>query len=378
MFRYFLILLFAVTISVSFAISEYVGMFLSIQPSSINRALGENTGVVNIWSSSPLVSYANPALPALHKGLSYGLTHEHYLEGYGMGNILYDVGIMTLSGSGIGLTLPAPNYSSDVGFNLSYPPMMYRTDNRYGYDSFDHTQIYGISLNACELLRNRLPEQSLLRDMDIAIGLNKLYIEEHRPAVTENGFYGAYNKAVLHNLGFITRYGNKLGKGMDFDIAVGVSLLNFDKAKMRFYPDQPMYPIYRYYNYGAAVSASLPNDGQLTGYPLSGWIPVHNLASGRLLFSYLDRLNWEEPIPSCGAEIGLLDVLFLRVGYRKDASGDFEGITYGFGGRLSFRDIITYNFNYSAMDGGDLVDYIKSSDHNVSFNIVEISKLLNR
>jgi hypothetical protein len=97
--KYIFTVAFLIVVCACFAVSEYSAVFLGFEPSNINRAWGYGpSGVVDIWHNDPSASYLNPALAAMHEGISYSWTHESWL-GYDM---FYDTGIVNIGYKGFG------------------------------------------------------------------------------------------------------------------------------------------------------------------------------------------------------------------------------------------------------------------------------------
>lgn len=57
-------------------ISEFACIFTLINPSTIDVAFGNDSGTANIWNTSPLSVWSNPAKLGYHKNFAFGYSND--------------------------------------------------------------------------------------------------------------------------------------------------------------------------------------------------------------------------------------------------------------------------------------------------------------
>jgi hypothetical protein len=373
-------ILFILLIGSAFAVGEYGCVFLSIEPSNINRAMGDGVGVVNIWHDSPLTSYSNPAIAAFREGVSYGVINDNWLEGSEIDDMYYNCGVMNIAYQGIGLTLPAANRKHDSGIMMDYGTQ-YQYDDMGdiigSFNSFDEAPYYGLAVNPLVFLHSLNSGFPVLRYLDLALGVNKVKI---------NSFLGTEQdasgdvvnrtaKSTSTNLGVIAKVNHITEYNILLEGVLGLSAFNILKDDITYIRNDQKATVYLHRNQGIAFSASLLADEALKGHINPGLIFFKSFLTGRALASMIEYPS-DERIYSYGAELGLLDTVYGRYGRYEDKAGHITGTAYGYGINLHYKDIISYSYNYSSSPGGELVDRQKASDHNVMFNPVSIYKLI--
>jgi hypothetical protein len=331
-------------------------------------------GVANVWHNDPLIFYSNPALSALHEGLSYGYRHENWLKGSGYEDFYYDVGLLNLCYKGVAITLPAPNDTDRFGVNFDYGKVSYTTEDIFGpvlyYNPQESAQVYGLSVNTLDTILNRQDYPDFLQNIDICVGVNLLQI---RSDIVPAGLVQEQN-LVRHpfansiNAGGIIRYEYWLNRFVKLEGVYGHALFNVNKDKIKYRNDYPADTIYRHSNQGVAGAFTL-----VSQKPIFAWQgDSQDVLSCRVLASVIDNYNSNKDITAKGFEIGLMDVFYIRQGYYDYSSGHITGNTYGYGVNLNYKKLVSYSYNYSSIPGGDLVNRIKSSDHSVTVNFMEL------
>ena len=63
-----------------FGITEFACIFTMINPSATDVAFGLGSGTANIWNTSPLSVWSNPAKLGYHNGFSYGYSHTPWFR----------------------------------------------------------------------------------------------------------------------------------------------------------------------------------------------------------------------------------------------------------------------------------------------------------
>jgi hypothetical protein len=377
----FLILVLLLTLSSLFAVSQYSCMYLAIEPSSLNRALGMNTGVVDIWHNSALLAYANPALPALHEGVSYGWSKNQWLKGSGIDDLYYHSALLNLGWKGIGLTLPAIDEYSKLGIDMDYGTQV-QTDE-YGnyigiFDCEEDANVFGVAVNPLTVIRNSNPDNKLPAGLEFALGLNYVRIKSDLgPALglAEGVPYEA-KKAHSFDFGVVASYEYNVQDYLNLQGVIGLALFNLTNSKISYIDADQADPVYRQNNTGFAVSASLPALPYLKDVSQPQLIFFENLLSLRYLTSIQGDYGDDKNILGHGLELGFLDTFFIRDGYYDDASGYISGKTRGWGINLHYRDLVSYTYNEATYPGGELIGSQKSHDHNFTLNIYSIYTLL--
>ena len=102
-----------------FGISEFACMFTTINPSASDVAFGLNSGTANIWNTSPLSVWSNPAKLGYHKNFAFGYSNDPYFE-----KIFHDIyhrsSYISYGWNGIGILLPAPSVRNRFGTVMDY------------------------------------------------------------------------------------------------------------------------------------------------------------------------------------------------------------------------------------------------------------------
>lgn len=376
-------ILLLILMSACFAISDYTCLFLGIEPSNTVRALGYGgIGVADIWHNNPLNSYSNPAMASLRDGVSYGWTHENWLEGSGIKDLYYDAGMVNLGFSGLGIILPAPNQGEELGINLDYG-MQTQTDeqgNEIGrFRSYESATPYGVAINFLDILRRYNEHYPLLDHIDIALGAEQIFLKSYLgPGIGEFAGVSQTEKAQITNLGGLCSLNYTVSDILKFEGVYGLSMFNPTKEKIRYINSADKDPIYRCDKEGYAISASL-----LSAKLLGSFIPdeilfFDNIATVRYFAAKQDDFISPDDIESSGAEIGFMDTIYLRRGHYNDPTGHISGDTEGLGINLHYKDLIAFTYNTSKIPGGELVSWIKSSDQHVSINFLGWYNLLKK
>jgi len=98
---------------------EHFGLFTTFNPSAETIAFGNESGTAYIWGNNPLNSWSNPALLAYSSGLSWGWSHDPWLEGF-VDGIYMNSSYVSYANQNFGLLLPMLNASTDWGTTLDY------------------------------------------------------------------------------------------------------------------------------------------------------------------------------------------------------------------------------------------------------------------
>lgn len=375
-----LTILLVLSIGVSCAVTDYACMFLAINPSNISRALGYgNIGVVDVWHNNPLTSYSNPAIASLHEGISYGYTHENWLEDIGIADMQYDCGLINIGYKGVGIILPAPNKGSNYGINLdysSYPYIKKQSNTFREFKSMESATVYGLSINTSEFLKRTEEHHPLFDVLDLAFGAERVLIKSDFEL--GQGYPEELSKdtaeAACLNLGLISRFKYFPDENIKLEGVYGLSIFNAFNEKIKYLDDDWKDTIYRFTNNGLALSASVLSENLLKGKVHKDLIFFDNILSTRLFVSLEDDYTYREDKLSYGVEIGFLDTFFIRRGHYRDRDGSVVGDTEGYGISLHYKNLFEYSYNSSSIPTG-LSNNEKSSDQTFMINLVELYNL---
>lgn len=366
---------------VCMGITEYALMFLAIEPSTINRAIGgDAVGVVNVWHDSPATAYDNPAIAAFRDGFSLSYTNDNWLEGSGIDDMYYNCALVNIGYKGVGITLPAPNASGKLGINMDFGVQEWtdETGQSMGnFHSWEDAAVYGIAVNPIEITRQFVKGNSPLDYFDLAVGVNQLSITSNLGPVTgssESGNRGTA-KTTSTDIGFIAKVNYTVADYLRLEGVYGESRFNYYNKKISYIDAESEDPIYTRTNTGYALSLALLSEKFLSDFIEPRYMFFDNILTLRYLNGVLDQ-NMPKDITGSGTEIGFLDTFYYRSGRYDDDSGYINGDTKGWGINLHYKDIVAYNFNYASYPGGELTDEESSWDHNIAFNVIKILDMM--
>jgi hypothetical protein len=373
MMKWILLLILVLVTGQIYCFSDYGTIFLAIEPSSINIAMGETVGVTNIWHNNPLIFYANPAIASLHEGISYGYKRDPWLQDV-FACSRYSGGLISLGYRGMSITLPAYNGSkrSGIDFEVKDDFIGMRKSRMWSY--YENAEVYGTALNPFEVYRTFSDSEGVSGSLDLAVGINYIRI---RSEVRSKYGFDEYHipKANFLNLGILARYEKEISDHVLFEGVAGYSRFNLTDSKIGYYESAESEPVYSHNNFGIASSFSFPAVNYDIGFINQDIFHYKNLMTYRALASYMTDPNSSSSIAGFGIEGGFLDALFIRAGRHIDKDGHREGNTYGFGINLNYKSIISFSYNYSVNRAGELVDSQKAYDLGLSIDAIRIAGL---
>lgn len=364
------------------AINSYGALFMSFEPSSINRAIGGDVvGCVNIWHNNPLTGYANPAIPAFFNGLSFGTTKDKWLENSGLEGMSYNASLLSYGGKGFSILVPMPNQEDQFGITMNYGKQLILNEGGNELTEMtllDNNQVYGVALNPFETFRARNTDYpEYLSHIDVAIGARLNLLRLQYPWYDYNSDVSVKKtaKAESFDMGGIARLNYTLLNTLSFEGVYGLSYFNVGKDSIKYGPyGSDM--IWRHQNTGWALAASIKAAPLLDDSPIANLRWFDNLASFRYLVGKLDPLTDEdEVIEATGYELGLFDTVYLRQGHYDDPSGHIVGDTTGWGVNLHYKKLISFSYNYAEFPGGDLQKTQTSADYAVSIDFMRLGAM---
>lgn len=364
------------------AINQSAFLFLSFEPSGINRAMGGGvTGVVNIWHNNPLTVYTNPAVSAFHEGFAYGYSKEDSGHTIGIRDIFYNSSMLTYGYEGMAIMLPGYNASERFGITLD-SGMLQIVDSSGQtvgeFHDYDHATTFGIALNAFETYRKiAMSDHTWLKYVDLAIGAN--YIDVHSQLATAIGFTDTGNNTNERslNIGGISRLNYCYDRTLAFEAVYGLSHFNVEANEAQFVDQEEADPIWSHRNQGYALGVSLKGEKLAAAFIPEQFRFFDNFLTFRYLNATLDPLyDTNERITGSGIEFGFLDTFFIRNGQYDDDAGHINGKTSGYGINLHYRNLLGFSYNYAEVPGGEIFQTRKTKDYSVNIDFINLFQVL--
>ncbi len=370
-----LIALLLLMISSAFAgiYHDYACSFLSIDPSVTNRALGLTTGAANIWHSNALMAYANPALPALHEGMSLGSIFDNEPEQPNQENIFYHGSLITLAHSGIALTLPSLNtnvkagLTMDYGQEQSYQPLEL---NQNFFSLYESSAVYGFSISPLRLYRSFTGQDSQFKNLEVSLGCN--YVDVYsKIGNTQMGnyyYHDGNDRSRSIDTGILAKYAVQPIELLKLQGVVGLAHFNVFKNKIHYFNEVREDLLYSHRNLGLALAASIPARTIATNEEDSWYFKDKDFLALRFLSSSLNYYYNTANVTGNGLEFSFLDTVYFRRGHYKNILSKVQGDTYGFGINLDYKNIIVYSFEYANFPGGEFKERRESYENNLTIN----------
>ena len=362
-FVLFLICIFA--FSTVYGISEFTCIFTLINPSATDVAFGLKSGTANIWNTSPLSVWSNPAKLGYHNGFAYGYSHDPWFENV-FSDMYHQSSYISYGWNGIGILLPAPSAKSRWGTIMSFGELEWTDEfgNVIGtFESYDACSKFAFGINSLEFVSNFISNKNI-RSLqcygELSVGFN--YDMTHSELIPEGTSFipdslSATADAHSSGIGLIGRISplnemNVLGGFCTLDITGGLYYLNHSKEKITYINDPDFLPWGTYSAFSGKIS--IKKDILLSKNAQSG---SANFTDNLFSFYYSqDNAQYGEKsdnnpsIWSYGYEVTLLDIFSIRNGHYKDEVGEVEGDTHGIGLNLNYRDIIQLQFNHNKFE----------------------------
>ncbi|HNX01670.1 MAG TPA: hypothetical protein PKK33_09915, partial [Candidatus Cloacimonadota bacterium] len=163
---------------------------VTVNPSSTSKALGDVTGVANIWSGDPLNVWSNPALVAFHEGIRIGYMHDLYADDYtdnmGYNKYYQNVAIGSFAKNGLGISVPLPNYNGKIGNTFDYN---LSTSGDYKPYMYDTVSEISLAFNPYQFAWNKKSEASeQCFDASVGISVNILSSRYYLDVISEDSF----------------------------------------------------------------------------------------------------------------------------------------------------------------------------------------------
>lgn len=299
------LLLAATTPSRAANIFEGVGTIKSAQILEVNpsvrwRAMGD-AGTAAFWD--PTHAWANAALLGMATGLQY--------ESGSMDHDVFDfaTGRTTLGWGGIGLSTTGRPISGLGKIEREF------AGEFGGFTERVESWSLGISTSqvATAIARRRSSEPpSFTRWCDLAIGYSEKRVEEDFVFTDFGGSTRDESRATARDLGILLRTGAPVGPGR-IDVAFGYADINTNEPKLALTPTA------RDTRNGIAARASWDPAAARSRMP--GWLRAgaKPLVSAGWAMDFVHTTQLDDSFNGWGAELGLANVLFGRIGREEQA-----------------------------------------------------------
>ncbi|MCF7815338.1 MAG: hypothetical protein K9N09_12195 [Candidatus Cloacimonetes bacterium] len=375
------------------SINEFACIYTLINTSAKGVAFGNKSGAADIWDTSPLGVWSNPAKLGYHKGLAYGYSDTPWLK-----NVFSDIYIkskyVSIGWNGLGILLPISNDRDRLGTFMSYGEQT-QTDslgNVIGtFESWDADTKFAIGMNSLEFVFNLLKSDLLNKinkfgELSFGYSYDDLY-SKLGPMGTGSFEPMEYSigESSFSSYGFIGRISpfnetNALGGFCTLDVVGSINNINPAKSKITYI--NVSQADYLPWGIRTAVSGKIVISKKLI--PDFKIHPIIDFFSTNLIsfyYSYDDQQIGKESPDNPGEwgkgyEIIFFDLFSLRKGYYSDITGEVKGDTSGYGFNLRFNDIIQFQYNYAEFPGGDLQEKQSIDDYLVRVDFMKLLRLI--
>ena len=387
------LIIFILLLTQLLGIQELACMFTLINPSARGAALGNDSGAADIWDTSPLGAWSNPAKLGYHQGLAYSYTHTLWSSEI-FQDIYYQSSYISLGWNGIGVLFPAPSAHKKWGTVMSYgeQDQLDEFGNLIGtFESYDADTKYGFGINLVEFASNFIYNdflKSINSFGEFSFGYNHDNIYSNlAPEGTGSSTtsISGIGESKFSSYGYLVRLSpfnkqNTLGGFCTLDFIGSINNINPDKETITYINEsQADYlPWGTHSAFSGKISITKDFITRYQTPPILDGI-VANLVS--FYYSYDDTQFGKEEADNPGEwghgyEITFLDIFSIRNGYYEDDYGMIVGDTSGFGINLNYRDIFQFQYNYSEIPGGEFFDTLEMDDYLFRVDFLKAYKLL--
>lgn len=373
-----------------FCLSNFSCIFTMFNPSSSDMTFGLDSGTANIWNTSPLSTWSNPAKLGYHNNFSFGYTHFSYFK-----NIFDDMhfrsSYISYGWNGLGILLPAPSAKRYLGTVMSYGKQEY-TDNQGNilgsFDTYDASSKIALGINTLEFVNNFLKSEQIKKMLiygDVSFGFNVDFINSYL-IINENDNHEVKltrTEAFSSGFGFISRFSpfnrtNRLFRYFKTDITLGIYFLNPVKTKIKYDDDSSPLP----YGTRSAFAGKFSIDlsiipdleidilGDFTEDLFSVYYSQDRTQSIDTE-EYYNPGTWGE-----GIEYTLLNIFSIRKGFYIDTASEMVGSVNGYGINIEYKDIFQFQFNKAEYNFNSILGKQEQSDYLFRINLVKCYSLL--
>jgi hypothetical protein len=298
-------------------------------------------GASNAVFWSDIDHWGNPALLGYAHGVRYVHTRTQLVPGL-PARIFLMSDVVRIGGGGIGLVSSGKPFGSggvllDYGLSQGTDPSGNPTST---FRSFESVKSIGVGISALRLLESgyalaghEAPGWS--RYGDLSAGMNSKEVRISLAPGTE-GRTSARDWGLHARVTPIDNLDRAGGPPLRIDFAFGLSVLSAnDDAVITFLNEDVATPVTRHHRRGAAVRVAAgrtpDHDGSLQQLFVSGLTPLLAI-SAAIDHADLGRGSAIEfETHGTGQEVAIANLAFLRHGHYRDAAGEIDGDTWGWG-----------------------------------------------
>jgi len=385
-----LILFFILFISKLFCVSQFACIFTLLNPSATDVCFGNDSGAANIWNTSPLSVWSNPAKLGYHKGFTFGYSHDPWFEDVpGINDMYLRSSYASFGWNGIGILLPALCSNGKYGTFIDYGKQeMYDAGGNYigSFSAYESDTKFAIGINTLEVISSLIKNRqltSLQNCVELSLGYNYDIIYSKLGGQGQSGSSTKkQGKSFSTGIGGIFRLSlSKFFEDFDnlfiLDLASGVYLLNPSKTEIKYT--------------GETQKDSLPwgtrsaFSGKLS-VPLSTiTIPEYdiiqlfceNIFSVQFSFDKSKLETNERKTNGYGFEYTFFDILSIRHGSYENKDGCLIGDTFGIGLNFYYKKTVLIQYNFTKFPGGGMQETQNKWDILFRTDFVALYKMLN-
>lgn len=370
-----------------FGISEFACIFTMINPSATDVAFGLDSGAANIWNTSPLGVWSNPAKLGYHNSFAFGYSDDPWFEKV-FSDMFHQSSYISYGWNGIGVLIPVPNAKNRWGTVMSYGEQTWMDEygNTIGtFESYDVCSKFAVGINTLEFMSNFIDNESF-RSLkyfgDISIGYNyddilsKLVPEGMGALPPGVEGTGETHSSGIGYIGRISPFNkiNATGKFYRLDLTAGIYYLNNERTEISYINESQSDPM----PYGTRTAFSGKFSINLSLIPEMENDNIRFFTNN--LFSiYYNQDNAQygekdESNPSVwgeGIEIAFFDIFYIRKGQYLDRAGDMIGDTDGIGINFKYKDIIQFQFNKTTFPAGELQNEQEKTDYLIRIDFIK-------
>lgn len=387
--KIFILTLFFLSLNL-YSISNFAGIFTLLNPSSTDVTFGRDSGTANIWNTSPLGTWSNPAKLGYHNNFAFGYSRDPYLE-----NIFDDIVItssyLSYGWNGLGILLPTLSTKKRFGTVMSYGKQEVtdtqgnHVDTYYPYDACSRI---AVGINSIEFLNNFIESDHLQKIQsygDISIGFNIDFIHSMLGVEESGDLPRGLKEADSYStgIGFISRFSpfndnNLLLNYFKTDITLGIYFLNPGKTEIEYDDDTDPLP----YGTRSAFSGKFSIDLSilpdlyeemllnLTDDLFSVYYSQDKVQYGEKE-EYFNPGTWGE-----GIEYTFLNIFSIRKGYYIDRVSEEEGSIEGYGLNLDYKGLVQLQYNKAVFDLSYFAGEQEQTDYLLRFDFIKLYKLI--
>jgi hypothetical protein len=345
-----------------YGISESACIFTLINPSATDVAFGLDSGTANIWNTSPLSIWSNPAKLGYHNGFAYSYSHTPWFRTI-FPDMYHQSSYISYGWNGIGILLPAPSAKSRWGTVMSYGEQEW-TDEfgnvLFTFESYKACSKFALGINTLQFVSNFITNEhirSLQYYGDLSVGFN--YDMIHSELIPEGtGFIPDSLSATadVHSsgIGLIGRISplNKMNASSKFyrlDLTGGVYFLNLGRTEIDYINETQKDPLpwgtRSAFSGKFSISLNLIpvlNNNENVRCFMDNLISVYYSQDNA---QYGEKDEFNPSVCGEGLEITFFDIISIREKNIPEMTGFLKWDIDNFGININYKDIIQLQYN---------------------------------